>query len=108
MLPPCPSRFKGKQRRFRGLFFSGCRGCRQWQDDAHAGAAGRRARDVDVAAMQVHDLLHEVEAKPRTLAVLAQALERLEDALGVVRRDAGATVRDAEGNLLSFGSYPGS
>ena len=49
--------------------------------DPEACAAARGLTDTDRAAMVLHDLLHQVQAKATAAARRAQAMERLEDRL---------------------------
>src|SRR4051812_21923090 len=68
------------------------------QGEVEDAALARRARDPDPAAVLVDDALADGEADARAGVVLLtmEALEGLEDALGVIRVHADAVVADRE------------
>jgi hypothetical protein len=51
-----------------------------WQDHLEARATGRRF-DAQLPMMSVHDLLHQIEPKARSMSLLLRCEEWLEDAV---------------------------
>ena len=67
------------------------------QEDAHARAPSGLARDVDRAAVALHESEHRGE--PEAVPVLLGAEERLEDARARLRRPSDARVLDFEARI---------
>ncbi|KAG1536016.1 hypothetical protein G6F50_015177 [Rhizopus delemar] len=64
--------------------------------DPEAGAAAGRFADTDRAAVVLHDLLHQMQAQPTATASRAQPVERLEDRLAIIDRNAGTLIADLQ------------
>ena len=65
------------------------------------GAAIRRALDPDATAVRLDDALGDGKAEPSALAVRACRLpESVKDTRQVLGRDAGARIRNSEGDLV--------
>src|SRR5258708_15236727 len=73
--------------------------------DAEAAAAALCRQANRLAAVAARDLAHQSEAKPAAAAVLArcgETIERFEDALALVRRNARAVVAHFQHNTIGF------
>src|SRR5438552_2090156 len=67
---------------------------RPWDDQADRGPPPGRAVDLDLAAVEVHDLLDDRHAEPRARRL--RRVEGQEDLLPVLGLDADAVVRDLD------------